>query len=270
MQADVYSTSPGALKPAAAPSDSDRFAPLELGRCFDLAWHRTTEQLSVGVWLTLMGVLALCLAAIPLLGPVALAGFSIAGLRFVQRRAQVSDLFAGFSRFLPVLVAGVFMGFSYLALLLAGYVPIFLATRPGMVGGGSGAFAATLVLLSLSYGFLLIALAAVYWLHGRWILVYALIIERHYGAFRALQTSWRITQPYQWRLLFLSFVGFTTAVAGTYLCGVGLLFTFPLSLAIQGAVVDQFFGADDGKPTSDGAAPEATGRTVPEAGPYGS
>ena len=267
MQDDVYSTTPSALKPVAAPPHSDRFAALELGRCFDLAWHRTTEQLSIGAWLTLMGVLVLCLATVPLLGPVALAGFSIAGLRFVERRAQVSDLFAGFSRFLPVLGAGVLTGLSHLAVLFVGYLPFLLATRYSSVGGGSGGFTSTLILVSLSYGLLLIALAVIYWLQGRWVLVYALIVERQYGALRALQTSWKITQPYQWRLLFLTFVGFTTAVAGVYLCGAGLLFTFPLALAIQGAVVHQLFGADDGEPAGEEPSPKSV---ETNSGPYDS
>jgi membrane-anchored glycerophosphoryl diester phosphodiesterase (GDPDase) len=82
------------------------------------------------------------------------------------------------------------------------------------------------------------------YLNGRFLLIYPLIVIRKVPAIEAIKTSWSVTAPYHWWLLLLNGLGGIVAPMGILACCVGILFTFPFSLLLQGSAIFQLFGED--------------------------
>ncbi len=130
-------------------------------------------------------------------------GMLYTGLRILRREpAPFGTLFAGFTRFVPVLIAyllvDILIGFGFFFLII-----------PGIV---------------LALGF------------SQWAL---LIMDRRVDGIRAMELSWKLMRGYklEYFLLWLVLIGIN--FAGLIPLGVGLLITVPFTFAVQAAFYDR-------------------------------
>lgn len=131
------------------------------------------------------------------------AGLLTIALRLHRREdAQFATLFAGFRRFVPLVVV------SVIVYTLVG-VGLFFVLIPG-------------VFIALAF--------------GQWPF---LIMDRNLGILDSLECSWRMMKGYkgEFLLLWMMLVGIN--LLGVIPFGVGLLFTVPLTYAIQAAFYDR-------------------------------
>jgi len=241
----------------------DEFGPLNLKRAFYLGWEGFRGNMGSAVGYTLLLPLVCVLAISTCVGifvfPHLIASASIVGLRMVRGRMEIADMFlplksfgATLLAFFLVMIAGQVIGilFSapafYLSLQnfdLKSALELPLLERlqsiwkqlntspPGLAGDMAGYFSHLRLIASM-------------YLAGRMTILYPLIVERKMKAMDALATAWRSSARYHWHLLLLAILVTLISLVGLLGCLVGILFTFPLGLAIQGGAIYQILRED--------------------------
>ncbi|MCB1308273.1 MAG: glycerophosphoryl diester phosphodiesterase membrane domain-containing protein [Leptospiraceae bacterium] len=190
------------------------------------------------VVLTALSYLAMIIIGIPLLWIFG-AGVTVTGLHLIRRDAALTSPFCGFPKFLPVL------GAAALITLLIGMVILIFALPYwlfGMMDAGTG----RTILLIFSFIILVAGVLAAVWLQGRLLLTFPLIIEQDSGIIDALKTSWHQTATAQWKLVGALLLIGLVIDAGLLLCGIGIILSFPLGLAMQGSCIDQLLEGGSG------------------------
>lgn len=248
------------------------FGHYNLDRSFALGWDAFKEDLGFGVGFTIVFFLITTIAALTCIGipaalPQLMASIPIVGLMMIRRRSSMNNLFAGFNAYGAVFIAMLLLGLIHLVFYFIFAAPSFfmmvkdldfasmkdlsfeeIATllTEHMTKLNSDFSGARLLTTLFSYLYYPVS----FYFGGRFILAYPLIIDRKYEALAAIKTSWLITAPYQWHMMLMIFLIGLVSVSGLLACCVGILFSFPLSVAIQGAVIYQFFGEDAAVPSS--------------------
>lgn len=261
-----------APKTGAGPEDirPGEFGSFDLGRAFQLAFSAYRDQVGLGVGIILLSAVVIVGFTLTCVGilfavPQVVAALPVVGYLMIRRGATSGDVFLGFRSYGSVLLAFILLGVVNYALTLPfslpqmmhyyGDFPFAELGRPdstSIIGEWvqrlasknrdpfSGAALGRMLVGYLSYPIM-------FYLAGRFHLVYPLIMIRRMSAIEALKTSWAITGPYQWWLLLLHFIAGILSMSGVVLCGVGVLFTLPLGLVLQGAATFQLFGEDQAR-----------------------
>lgn len=92
-----------------------------------------------------------------------------------------------------------------------------------------------LIGLAASFGSYLLVLPGML-LASLWMLTGAYIVDRRMGAIEAMTASWNAIKGDMWSALGLYLVASLLASAGSFLCGVGVLFTMPILFLVQAIV----------------------------------
>jgi hypothetical protein len=206
-----------------------------LGGWFAIATAHYGAVLGPAVaYLLLLGVLFAVMAFIPCLGALLIVLLSpplAAGLTTVSL-AQLKgepwtfgDFFAGFQYY------GALLGFTLLTALMAVpfaflswgmFAAAFFSNDEGMLFAAFGAGAA-------------LVCAAVYVQVRVQTFGWQLIIDRRFDAIEAMKGSWRLTRGHFWSLFGVQLLLGLINQAGGLACGVGLLFTLPLTALVSSA-----------------------------------
>lgn len=262
MLENVYQPSTGGSLP---PPQGARY---NLDRTFALGWQGFRNNMGVGVGFAIVMPVLLILAILTCVGgllaaPHLAAASSILGLLMVRGKAELGDMFRPFKSYGAILGAfllifivsqllvGLFSG-PYYYLVFSGIDWTEVMNLPEaeraetiakyMQTGPKGAGAALANILSvLGYPVSL-------YIAGRVMLTYPLIVERGLGAMEAIRQSIEITKPFQWHLMLLGLITGVVAGAGVLACCVGILFSIPFAISIQGAAIYQLLGEDSGEP----------------------
>jgi hypothetical protein len=150
----------------------------------------------------------------------------------------IGDLFAGFSRRMGHAMLGwlAIKFFTALA-VVAGLVPfVILAAAAGVRVQAVRNDAASAVavpsifwIVLMAAYLLLVYLPMLVLLAARWFYVVPLVVDRQVGFWPAMALSWHQVGRHQWGFLGLWFVALLIGCVGILLCGVGMVFTCPLS-----------------------------------------
>jgi hypothetical protein len=193
---------------------------LSVCRCFSRAWRLYLANFALLTGTTARVILLLFgLQLVPVAGTVAAiamggvfaAGLSLVFLKTIRgHRAEVNDVFAGFSR---------------------GFVPLLLA---GM-----------LVFILVSAG-LLCVLPGVY-LAVAWLFVYPLVFERSLDFWPAMELSRRVAHERWWELFALAAGAVALVLVGMFgtyfVFGVGVFLTAPIAFGAVMYAYEDIFGA---------------------------
>lgn len=256
MSQNVYRPSESSFQGAASEGPQG-FGRFDFSRAMSIGVEAYKPYIGLGVGTTIVWILLFLVAyvlTIALVGlflmPVLAIGPTMLGLNMVRKRPEFSNLFRGFEAYGRVLGTAALLSIFALPVLLIMAGPFFGATIYMSLQNKGTASAdpnmAALGLMGVSYLFMLVMVPVVYYLMGRMILVFPLVIERAYGPMQAIKTSWSVTAPYQWWLMLFAFTTQIVGQMGMYLCGFGMLFTMPLSHAFTGAAIYMLLGEDDG------------------------
>ncbi|MBX7056968.1 MAG: hypothetical protein K1X75_02805 [Leptospirales bacterium] len=257
MQDSVYHPSEQSLQGSqGSPANgSTGYGKLDLARCFEVgfkaAWEQIGQSFAIGFLHLLLTYVILALSVL-LVGifliPIVISGYALAGIGLVRRRDPVGGLFAPFRNYGRQLGASLL----FVAPFLAAFLPLIVfGFGLGALGGasgesaGSGALKAALLVGYLgSFGLFFVVSVFMYFLWGRWVLVFPLIQERNFGVIDAYRESWRVTAPYKWYLMLLVFAMTQVSNLGILLCFVGIFPTMAASMAMYGAAATQLLGED--------------------------
>lgn len=233
-------------------SQNGSFGEFNFDKAFELGWVGFTRNigLSLGVeivWFILIFLATISCVGIPLALPHFTAAASMFGLAMVRQKLDFNVLFVGFQQYGKILGAVLLMGLVYMSLAIIFYLPLL-----GVLFASGGIEALEELdnndfdaanqsgLLLIVYLFQYIQIPLQMYFTGRFMLVYPLILERQLGPVEAMKVSWAVTGPQHWMILLFQFVVSLVTASGMILCGIGILFSIPLGLAIQGAGIHLF------------------------------
>jgi len=217
---------------------------ISLSRCFSEGWEGFKNHIGLAIGASVLygfihavlcyipglNILYLIIAAFPFMG-----GFTILVLGIVKNLdPQIGTLFSGFcsgnqwTRW---------MGLGWLATLYYFVAEIICAIPAGIlilaayliVGEDSPVLIAVVVVAALGFYVAFMAIAM------RWALVFYLGAEGAIAT-EAIRTSTQWTEGIRWRIFWIAFVLGLLSAAGVIACGIGLLFTVPLSQCCMAAL----------------------------------
>lgn len=196
-------------------------------------WETVSPDAGAFVVATLI-VMGLSIITLGICAPPLSAGLYVMALRKHDGHAvQANDVMAGFKYF------GATWGLGLLAT-----VPIMilvgLMVGLGLLAGG-GDFEKSMPMIQSVMQLPLTALS--YFIGTLLLFAVPLIVDRGYGSIQALQESWAAVKPQFWSYLGAYIIIQLISSAGAMLCGVGALFTFPLSVACVIAVYREKYPA---------------------------
>lgn len=196
-------------------------------------WETVSPDAGAFVVATLI-VMGLSIITLGICGPPLSAGLYIMALRKHDGHAvQSGDVMEGFKYFGATWGLGLLVGIPIM-------VVVALMVGLGLLAGG-GDFEKSMPMIQMA---MQLPLTAVSYFVGTALLFgVPLIVDRGYGSVQALQESWAAVKPQFW-----SFLGAYTIIqlissTGAMLCGIGALFTFPLSVGCVIAVYRELFPA---------------------------
>jgi len=179
---------------------------VNIGSCLGRAW-----DLFTGNFWPMLGVSALILLILGTIGILAgplLGGLFWYFLKHIRKEpAQVSDAFAGFNQ-------------SFLQLFLGSLVASLLA----------------------SIGFMACILPGIY-LAVAWKLTLPIIIDKRLGFWDAMEVSRKVITRCWWTVFLFLIVCFLINLGGVLLCGIGLFFTWPLTILAITFLYEDLFGS---------------------------
>jgi hypothetical protein len=80
-----------------------------------------------------------------------------------------------------------------------------------------------------------------FWLSGIFAFVPMLAADKNLGPIEVLQVSYDTLKPYAWPLFALHLVASLIGGAGAFLCGIGMIVTYPIFVSIMGLSYNNFF-----------------------------
>jgi hypothetical protein len=230
----------------------------DVNRALEVGWKGYTQNLGMGALLLFLGGLLIFVATITVAGllfavPHIAAGISMVGYYMVRGPVQAESLFAGFKKYGTILGVTLVLWIGYIAitLIFSGPYYYFLFQAMGDLGA-SGDWSARFSQAALSseaQAWTAVQYAAYpvqFYINGRLLLMYPLIVEHGAGFTDAFAHSWRITSTVQWQLFLFMFlvtiIALVASFAGIIALIIGIFFALPLPMALLGAGMQQLLG----------------------------
>lgn len=258
---NIYSASVGSMQ--APQIDPGKFGHFDFSRSLALGMEGWKKYVGLGIGTTIVWFLLFMVAyvaTILLVGlffiPHLAIGPLLLGYHMVRGTAEFSTLFRGFHAYGRVLGAFFILTLIFLPIVLLIAAPIVITSVMSAQQKAEGIGTAQAGSIIFMYVMIFALMPVTYYVMGRLCLVFPLIVERGYRSWDAIKTSWEVTKQYQWWLMLITFITQIMGQIGIYLCGIGMLFTYPLSQAFMGGAITMLLGEDDGRPLSSaGTAP---------------
>jgi hypothetical protein len=152
------------------------------------------------------------------------AGQTLALVKIARgQEASFNDLFAGGRYIVPIFVGGLVLVAVALGALIAVGIPVgliaYLVARANQD--------ALLPIIIIGY---VLALILMLFVMARFSMYQYAVVDRNLGGLDAIRYSYKITQGYTVSLVGFMIVAGLVGISGVLGCGIGLLFTVPLSL----------------------------------------
>ncbi len=245
---------------------SEKFSPLarfDFGLAFEDAGKGYGSNVAMAALILFVGSLLIIVSAFTVFGivfalPHLAAGVGLAGYYMTKGKVPFSSLFVGFRKYGRVLGAMLIVWVIFIALTLVFsgpyYYHLILAMSPESVSGTS---AERFVAASLSpevqqwANLQYLAYPFQFYLQGRLLPLFPLLIDEDLSVGEAFATSWSLTSKTQWYLmlfmLLATVISLVASVVGIIGLIVGIFFTLPFPMALIGAATKQLMAA--GQPT---------------------
>jgi len=206
----------------------------DIGQAISDGWAAMTANAGVAIGGTVVVGLLSVLAAITIIGyfvllPVLAYGMLRLLLNITDGEGDINDIFSGFQNYGSVLG-------SMLMFMLIMIVVMIGVSLPGMVLAGVGG---ALELPALAVLGQMINLVITYAITPRLYFGPFFIADQGVGGLDALKMSWKATREQKLMSFILLLVTGIIGFAGVIACGVGLLFSLPLSYIIWTAAYRQ-------------------------------
>lgn len=229
---------------------------VDIGATISAAWQMYKSRFGsiLGATLTALGLTFLCslipfgigaLASLILTGPL-MGGLFLVLARHVRGEdPPVGDVFNGFKNhfknlMLTNIVKGMLIGIAFIPAIILGVVAV-IGILAQNKGGGKFHFEFTaLIGLAIAAGVLGI-LAAIY-LQVSWMFALPLAADKQLSFWPALQLSRKVVGKHWWGTFGLVFVAGLVTALGVFACGIGLLFTMPISFLVLMHQYEKVFG----------------------------
>lgn len=214
------------------------------GRCFSEGWELIRDDYLTLVGISLCGLVLMYLLPVVLQGPVYCGMFILIFDRMRGGRVSFERFFDGFNFFLP----------SFLVTLLA-LIPgliltvVIVALAIGAVASGvalesEGISGALLGSLGLLVAVLIVGLLVAISIQILISFALPLVIERRLGPVDACKTSARAVMDNLGLVVGLVVIQSLLTLAGALLCGIGVIFAFPIIFASSAVAYRHMFGLD--------------------------
>lgn len=235
---------------------ADRPHTFSIRECLSLGWRLTRDNLGLFI-LTYLCVMLVSMVAqmVPfggfiISGPIAGGMYLIFLRRLRGEPAEVEQLFVGFKEaFWPLFLTYLFLTvvvlllFFVLLLPLTAVVVTVVLYALGVARDDPTAIRDVVYLSSLFSGMGMLALmvlAITFWeMLG---LSMPLVMDRKMEPVEAFKATWKITRQCWGKFMGLGLILITINFAGILLCCLGLLITFPLSIATNAVVYEKLLG----------------------------
>lgn len=213
---------------------------------FSAGWDTLKSNYGVVLGATVVYmIIAMVVGVIPIIGALlslfivtpVLAGLLVLGVKAHQGSPQFSDLFVGFSKYLPVLGIGLLLGLVYFVIA----IPIFVVMAVGSIPpfGDPDAFsqnppsAGLIAAMAIAY---LFAIVCNVFITSRVMFAYPLCLQADLGVVDSIKTSWTSTKPVMWTQIGLLIVmGLIVAVCAVACFVPAVFFGLPLMICVYGA-----------------------------------
>lgn len=202
----------------------------------------------------LIGILFSLLGFVISIATIVIGGPLIGGLYSVLlkigrgQRVETNDSFAGFKNcflhlFLGQLVPGIFVGLCLVPLIVVAVVTVIITivNDPQHNPPTLAALIPTLIAL-------VVTIPVVAWLRTNWAFTLALVIDKNLDFWTAMKTSWRQVMRHWWTVFGLMLVCGLINFVGLLACGIGLLFTVPITLAAMMQAYETIFNTRTTQP----------------------
>jgi membrane-anchored glycerophosphoryl diester phosphodiesterase (GDPDase) len=203
--------------------------------------------IGLSILLSLLSVLALCTGlGYFFLVPQLSVGFAFMGLYMIRKRLETKTIFLGFRRYGGVLI--VFLVTFLISTIFSAPQYIIASQKMGDITGKNFQEAYMAFALALSEAGIIWSLIG--WI-GTLIIIYIsvrimlyapLLVERNMSVEEAIKSSISATAPDQWALLGYFLVVSLISMSGIIICGIGIIVTIPLGVAMYGSALHQLLG----------------------------
>lgn len=165
------------------------------------------------------------LANIFIVGPM-LGGVYYVFLKAIRRQAtSVSEVFIGFrTRYWQLFLGNIIPGLLAALCMVPLGVVLCLVSAHMLMHGPSAVHLAILI------GTGLVCFIPMIYLQINWLFTLPLIIDRQLSFWSAMKASWKMVTKHWWTVFGLSVLALLILAAGLLLCGIGVLFTMPISI----------------------------------------
>jgi hypothetical protein len=219
--------------PAFEPPPAIGAGDFDIGQCISDGFNRTKQYIGPAIGVLLLGGLLMALSAITVIGyflavPVFGWGMAKFFLNMQDERAQLNDLFAGFSNYGKVLGRTLLVVGVFLVLTLLSESLVFV-----------GQFMKSTALIAVGYAiyftFFIFVLSRLYF-------ALFFLVDKDMTAMEALSASWNATQGKGLKMAGLVLLAALIGTAGVLGLCVGMLFTIPMSYAMYASAYRQTVG----------------------------
>lgn len=251
---------------------ADQFTPtvppipaFDVGRALENGWKGYARNFGLSVALVFVSTLLLFIAAFTILGlvlavPHLAVGLSMLGYYMAKGKIRAGNLFVGFTRYGSVLGAGFLLWFALFLSSMPFSLPYYYHLIDAM--GGFSAFSSprwleTMVRVQATpemqgwMGWSYLAFPVQFYLQGRWLVVFPLIIERRTSVIEAFSLSWQLTAKIHWQVflyyLLVTVLTIFSIVLGLIALIVGVFFVLPFPISAWGAAMLQIMGENSGE-----------------------
>lgn len=203
---------------------------IDIGEAVSTAWNAVSANAGIAVGGTIVAILVMMLGYITIIGiflvvPVVAYGMVRLYLNILEGRGDVSDVFEGFRRYGQALGSMLLIFAIFIGISLPGSVLGFIGGAQEMV---------VLVVLGQIYGFVVAFLVTM-----RLYFAPFYAVDQGLGAIDAVKAAWHATREQKLMTVLLGLVSGIIGISGVVACGIGLLFTMPLSYVIWTAAYRQ-------------------------------
>lgn len=218
-----------------------------VGDCFRRGWRLTMDNFGL-LLLTVLAFMGLSLvSALVPFGQLVCAGPLMGGTYYIflkrlrNEPAEVGNIFNGFNdAFMPLFLVNLFM----MLIIFAACIPLIGVAIVGVVTGIAEASTGSppiFTILVITLGSI-ISILLMYTLWGMLIFGIPLALDRRMDGVEAFKATWRVTKNCWGKCLLLIICTVLANLVGVLVLCLGMLVSFPLSMAMTAVAYEQLFG----------------------------
>ena len=212
----------------------------DLGGWLSSGWDLLKDDLLIFVLATL--IMLLLVSALSILqGPLMCGMYMMVWHKMLYGEAKLEKLFDGFKRSLWSILASLGLAIPGIVIGMVACLPLVLVPVLGAFGGGEAAVGGLIIVIAL---IVLIAAAGGVVLSGVIFFMFAHIAARNANPLEALSASWEVVRRNFVMFCWVGLVYGLISSAGSLVCGVGLLVTYPLIIAAHAKAYADHFGIE--------------------------